>query len=178
MGNCFSGSKSDEGHDDRRSRQHGDSPVEDGCVSPNVSNPIEGNKRKRRNSVISINKVLVIVIVIVTLRSASDFVVWGQSAFFASRTSNSIPISDHGQSVTSSLEYCNDKNVSIVESYSDQHGITANGRNATTQGRRQFSSFPSIRYLLLHSTNGISQASAFIRLLGLVFYQASVFLGK
>ena len=49
----------------------------------------------------------------VTLHPASDFVCVG--AAFVHHAQNVEQYSDHGQSVTSSLEYCNGKNVSNIQ---------------------------------------------------------------
>ena len=72
-----------------------------------------------------------------TPRPASDFFicVWGGGCLRPPRPENVDQYSDHGQSVTSSSEYCQGKNVSTI-SNSDQHGIAANVLNATTPGRR------------------------------------------
>ena len=62
--------------------------------------------------------------------------VWGsflRSSFIASKTSNK-QYSGHGQSVTSSLELLQ-RPKREYKANSDQHGIAANGLNATTPGR-------------------------------------------
>lgn len=71
---------------------------------------------------------------IVTLRLATDFYFLSEGPVFFYRRKKKKD-SDHGQSVTSSLEYCIEKTTGVQNPHSDQRGITANGRNDTAPGR-------------------------------------------